>query len=83
MKSGEGTAVQRPCGTMPSGTRKKVKAQEGTEPRGGEEGAGARPCQPGFWSPSSEHHGKVLVTSLAHHRDSVQLNEWTDGRMNA
>lgn len=47
MKSGEGTAVQRPCGTMPSGTRKKVKAQEGTEPRGGEEGAGARPCQPG------------------------------------
>lgn len=36
----------------------------------------------GFWPPSSEHHRDALATSPAHHRDSVQLNERTDGRMN-
>lgn len=36
----------------------------------------------GFWPPALEHHRKVLATSLAPHRDSVQLNEWMDGRMN-
>ena len=35
-----------------------------------------------FWSLPSEHHEKVLATSLTHQRSLVQPDERMDGRMN-
>lgn len=48
-----------------------------------EEGVGVRPCQlGGTLATSLRNHGNILATFRAPHRDSVQLNEWMQGRMN-
>lgn len=70
------TAVQRPCGMVLSGTRKKVEVQK-SRVKG--KLAGGWDQTPPACRTLATNYRKVLAILLVPPRDSVQHNEWMDG----